>query len=221
MVEMTNETKLTPKQKKVLDFITSFSEKKGYAPSQQEIAKHFGFKSLGTVQNYLVRLERHGLLRKAWNARRGMEVIPSTTTEPVTGSSPAESAERTVPLPLVGEVAAGYPIEVIEDHQSIDVPSTLIQNGEHIALRVRGDSMIEDGILNEDVVIIKKQASAFNGQTVVALVDNEATIKRFYHRGENIELHPANSAYQPMVFGRESGLRIEGVLVGLIRQYNT
>ncbi|MBN20367.1 MAG: repressor LexA [Bdellovibrionaceae bacterium] len=204
---------LTPKQKDVLQFIQKFDQENGYAPSQAEIAKHFGFKSLGTVQNYLVRLERHGFLKKTLNARRGMEVVDPRPT-------PTSTAEA-VPLPLVGRVAAGYPIEAVEVADTIDVPATLLKKkGEHFVLKVAGDSMIEDGILDGDFVVIKKQEEAKNGETIVALINNEATIKRYQNKDSKIRLLPANSQYEPIVIDQMRDplhFKIEGILVGLIR----
>ena len=225
---------LTPKQKELLDFIQGYSNENGYAPSQQEIASHFQFKSLGTVQNYLVRLERQGVLHKSLNARRGMQVLPSPSLpREQTGSE----RSGTVPLPLVGRVAAGRPIEAILSHQSVDVPASLLtRQGEHFALQVSGDSMINDGILNGDTVVIRKQSEARNGQTVVALVNNEATIKRYYRRhttddraSAKIELHPANPAYEPLIIesmvdpdsGSTPDFQIAGILVGLIRRVDS
>jgi len=194
---------LTPKQKKILDFIESFSSREGYPPSQQEIAKAFGFRSLGTVQNYLVRLEREELLARDWNARRGMKVI-----------RPKESR---LELPLVGMVAAGRPIEAIETPDTIEVPGSMIGAGENFVLKVQGDSMVGDGILDGDYVVVRKQSTAENNQTVVALIRGEATVKRFYRKGSTIELHPANPAMQPIVVSSEESFRIEGVVVGVIR----
>lgn len=194
---------LTPKQKKVLDFIRSFSSRAGYAPSQQEIAAAFGFRSLGTVQNYLVRLERQGFLARDWNARRGMRVLASEGKE--------------TELPLAGMVAAGKPIEAVESPGMIEVPASMVGRGENYALRVQGDSMIGDGILDGDLVVVRKQANAENGQTVVALIRGEATVKRFYRHGNRIELHPANSALQPILIENEESFRIDGVVVGVIR----
>lgn len=207
---------LTPKQQDILRYIQESSLKKGYAPSQQEIAKHFGFRSLGTVQNYLVRLERGGYLKKAWNARRGMQVLPQPQE-----SSQDFNQSGSVPLPLVGAVAAGRPIEAIEQRETLDVPVSMLGRGEHVVLRVKGDSMIGDGILDGDFVVIRKQQMAMNGQTVVALVHNEATIKRFYHRGSRIELQAANPSYDPLIVDsmvENPDFKIEGVMVGLIRR---
>jgi repressor LexA len=194
---------LTPKQKKILDFIQFHSEREGYPPSQQEIARAFGFRSLGTVQNYLVRLEREGLLARDWNARRGLQVIRPRASN--------------FELPLVGTVAAGKPIEAIETPDSIEVPASMVGPGENFVLRVKGDSMIGDGILDGDYVVVRKQSNAESGQTVVALIGSEATVKRLQRKGRRIELHPANPAMTPIVVEDEESFRIEGVVVGVIR----
>ncbi len=194
---------LTPKQKKILDFIENFTAHEGCPPSQQEIAKAFGFRSLGTVQNYLVRLEREGFLAKEWNARRGMRVL--------------RPKMNGFELPLAGTVAAGKPIEAIENPDTIEVPSSMVGQGKNFVLRVQGDSMVGDGILDGDFVVVRKQANAESGQTVVALIKGEATVKRFYRKGKRIELHPANPAMSPILLEDEESFRIEGVVVGVIR----
>jgi len=194
---------LTPKQKRILEFITSFTDREGHPPSQQEIARAFGFRSLGTVQNYLVRLEREGSLARDWNARRGMRVLQPQASE--------------IELPLVGTVAAGKPIEAIETPDSIEVPRSMVGSGENFVLRVQGDSMIGDGILDGDYVVVRKQTDAENGQTVVALIRGEATVKRFYRKGAAIELHPANPAMTPIRVADDESFRIVGVVVGVIR----
>ncbi|HKL26046.1 MAG TPA: transcriptional repressor LexA [Desulfuromonadales bacterium] len=194
---------LTPKQKKILDFIQSFADRQGYPPSQQEIADTFGFRSLGTVQNYLVRLEREGVLRKEWNARRGMRVLRP-------GRTGAE-------LPLAGLVAAGKPIEAIENPDTIDVPASMLGDGKNFVLRISGDSMVGEGILDGDYVVVRKQAAAENGQVVVAIVGNEATVKRFFRKNGRIELQPANPAMTPILVEDPDSFRVEGVVVGVIR----
>jgi repressor LexA len=194
---------LTPKQKAVLDFILAHTEREGYAPSQQEIARAFGLRSLGTVQNYLVRLEREGVLRRDWNARRGLKVL-----------RPQGAA---LELPLAGTVAAGKPIEAIATPDTIEVPPSMVGAGENFVLRVRGDSMVGDGILDGDYVVVRKQQQAESGQTVVALIDGEATVKRLAKKGATVELRPANPAMQPIVVAADADFRIEGVVVGVIR----
>jgi repressor LexA len=211
---------LTPKQKAILDFIHEFGAKNGFSPSQQEIAKNFGFKSLGTVQNYLVRLESQGALRKTWNGKRAMEVVKPKASAPSVASATVP-LPLLVALPLLGRVAAGRPIEAIQNDETIEVPASMIKTGNHFVLRVTGDSMIEDGILGGDYVVIKSQKVANNGQTVVALLGNEATIKRYYKKSDRIELHPANPAYQPLIIDSlvdTQEFKIEGVMVGLIRK---
>jgi repressor LexA len=194
---------LTPKQKKILDFIEDFTTHEGFPPSQQEIAKAFGFRSLGTVQNYLVRLEREGFLARDWNARRSMRVL--------------RPRGNSFELPLAGIVAAGKPIEAVETPDTIEVPSSMAGPGENFVLRVQGDSMIGDGILDGDYVIVRKQAAADSGQTVVALIRGEATVKRFYLKEKRIELRPANPAMSSIFVEDEESFRIEGVVVGVIR----
>lgn len=194
---------LTPKQKRILDFIENYLTANGYAPSQQEIARAFGFRSLGTVQNYLVRLEREGVLSRDWNARRG--------------TRPTRTKGSEIELPLAGLVAAGKPIEAIETPDTIEVPSSMVGSGDNIVLKVQGTSMIGDGILDGDYIVVRKQLQAENGQTVVAMIDGEATVKRFYRKGSRIELHPANPTMTPILVENEETFRIEGVVIGVIR----
>lgn len=234
---------LTPKQKLFLEFLQLFEARNGYAPSQQEIATHFGFKSLGTVQDYLKRLEEVGALKKTWNARRSTELMPkaaaqisttATTTNPHELSEPGSRARSPLPLPvsfsipLLGRVAAGRPIEATSQaHRELEIPPSLIPARFHqdaYALEVRGDSMIEDGIFDGDYVILKKQSHAENGQTVVGLLNgSEATIKRYQKRAGRIELHAANEKYKPIVVSEEDAgahaFRIEGILLALFRKY--
>jgi repressor LexA len=197
-------SRLTPKQKRVLEFIHGYSERHGCAPTQQEIAVEFGFRSLGTVQNYLVRLETHGLLRRPWNAKRALEVI--------------RPERARYALPLLGWVAAGRPIEAVVSDDELDVPPSMLGRGEHFVLRVQGDSMVEDGILDRDYLVVRRQASADDGQTVVALVDGGATVKRFHRRGGEVELRPANRALGSIRVRSGQDFRVEGVVVGVIRR---
>ena len=241
---------LTPKQKKLLDYLVSFEKKRGYMPSQQEIAQHFGYSSLGTVQNYLVRLEQQGFLAKDWNARRGLRLVAPvaaeasagpaslshktriaasstpTTSTPTSGSRsyPAASLDSstTATLPLLGRVAAGRPIEAVETgYEEVEVPSSFLgKNGGTFVLKVVGDSMIGDGILEGDYLIVKKAKSAMNGQTVVALLNNEATVKRYHKKGHRVELHAANPKYAPIVVESlvdTDYFRVEGIVVGVLR----
>lgn len=194
---------ITPKQKRLLDYIRDFAEARGYGPSQQEIAARFGFRSLGTVQNYLVRLERQGFLNRKWNAKRALALV--------------ESEPAGAELPLAGFVAAGRPIEAVSSPGSVEVPPSMLRRGENFALRVRGDSMVGDGILDGDLVVVCRRATAENGQTVVALVDGGATVKHFHRIGGRIELRSANPTVPTLVVEDGREFHIEGVVVGVIR----
>ena len=195
--------RLTPKQKRVLEFIRDYSRARGYAPTQQEIARRFGFRSLGTVQNYLTRLEREGLIRRRWNGKRALQVV--------------DPEHAGMEVPLLGYVAAGRPIEAVETPDTTEVPSGMLRAGEHFVLRVRGDSMVDEGILDGDYVVVRRQATAGNGEIVVALVDGEATVKRLRRCGDRVELCPANEAMEPIPVGPGQALSIVGRVVGVIR----
>jgi len=207
---MNKDAQLTPKQIQVLHFIQNFWNENGYAPTQSEIAKNFGFQSLGTVQNYLVRLQKQGVLEKTWNGKRQLRLVARNTTK--------ESTE----LPLLGEVAAGRPIEAIERPDTFEVPSSMLRKGEHYVLRVKGDSMVGDGILEGDYIVVCRKNSAVNGETVVALLGNDVTVKRYYLKNKRVELHSSNPAYRPIVVDKDKarrGFAIEGIVVGVIRKF--
>jgi repressor LexA len=195
---------LTKKQKEVLDFITDYVRENNFSPTQKEIQENFGFKSLGSVQDYIKYLTQGGYLQNDSHSVRGL--------------MPATVQQNTEEIPLLGNVAAGVPIEAIENTNMISVPTHMLGRGTHYALRVQGESMIEEGILSGDVAIIKHQTQAENGQIVVAVIDNETTLKRFYKKAKQIELHPANKTMKPIVV-KDRECEIRGLLVGLIRTY--
>lgn len=201
---------LTKKQKQVLDYIVEYIEENEYSPTQMEIKDHFGFKSLGSVQDYIRYLKNAGYLENDPNSVRGLK--------PVDPEAETSSNENVLQIPLHGKVAAGNPIEAMEGTEYIDVPSHMIRKGNHYALTISGESMIEDGILDGDVIVVKEQNNASNGDTVVAVIDNEATVKRYYKKSNAIELHPANSSMKPIIV-KGGNFQIKGVLVGLIRAY--
>ncbi len=199
---------LTKKQKLVLDFIQAYWSDHGFSPTQVEIQQHFGFRSLGSVQDYIRYLTKDGYLQNDPNAPRGLRL-------PVT-----PLIETTFEIPLLGTIAAGLPIEVIETPETLTLPSSLISNtGKHFALSVQGQSMIDEGILDGDTVIIKEQKHAHNGQTVVAIHNQEATLKKYFQKAQHIELHPANPSMQPFIVQPEDAFEIRGILVGLYRHY--
>jgi repressor LexA len=210
---------LTKKQKEVYDYILSYNQQNGYAPTQKEIKEHFQLKSFGSVQRYIKYLTQSGLLETDWNARRGLKALAVPDQEMAQNDTNLTDNNG---IPLLGDVAAGDPIEALENPtEFISVPPQLMRkNGRYFALKVRGDSMIEDGILEEDYVVCRQQENAQQGQTVVAVVDGEATLKRYYKHSDHIELRPANQRLRPFKITSESGeLRIAGVMVGLVRLY--
>ena len=198
---------LTARQKEIYEFIRDYIARKGEAPTYQEIGRALRIRSTNAVAKHLKTLETKGYLQSPWGNRKRALTL-------------AEHGSPSLTLPLLGTVAAGKPIEPIEGSEKIEIPRSLLGGGENFALKVRGDSMIDDGIRDGDVVIVKRQATAANGQTVVALVDGEATVKRFYRHGRRVELRPANPALTP-VFLEEGAAECEirGVVIGLIRKF--
>ena len=280
---------MTPKQKRVLDFIVSFAERHGFQPSQQEIASGCGFGSLGTVQHYLRALEKDGHLTRQWNAKRGLQLAnppcppfakggtqglaqhlvgknapgstgfpeepstnPGVERQPLTegqaerqpfteggverqpfteggveqqpftkGGSLQTSALAPIigmELPLVGIVAAGRPVQAFQLADAIEVPSAMAGPG-NVVYEVRGDSMVEMGIMDGDYVAVHPQAVAETGQTVIAEVNGSITIKKYVRKGNSIQLLPANSAMSPILVTEDDEFHIRGVLVGSMRFY--
>ncbi|MBW2285960.1 MAG: transcriptional repressor LexA, partial [Deltaproteobacteria bacterium] len=196
-----------PKQKKFLAYISQYAAEWGRSPSFDEIRAHFGFTSYNTVTTYLKILERKGYVRRPSekNQKRAIEVI-----------SPVET--RRFEFPLLGKVAAGKPIEAVEDVNAVEVPPSMTANGDHFVLQVKGDSMRDDGILDGDFIVVRRQPSAENGETVVALIDNEATVKKYYTHGDHVELRPAHTGMAPLRV-RQGAFRIQGKVVGVLRYY--
>lgn len=214
---------LTKKQHEVYQYIKEYSKKKGYAPTQREIKEHFNLKSYGSVQRYLKYLKDADLLTTDWNAKRGLTLMDGEDNGKRSSqkSSPASDIPHELEIPLLGDVAAGNPIEALENPtEHLSVPSGLIQKkGQYFALRIQGESMIEDGILDGDYAIIRAKNQAGPGQTVVAVVDGEATLKKFFKKKNHIELHPANHTMEPIIVEGHQDLKIVGELAGLIRLY--
>lgn len=198
---------LTRRQREVYDFIREFLAERGYSPSLEEIKARFGLSSVATVHKHIQRLVEKGYLRKVWNRSRSVEPV-----EP--------PSSHTVALPLLGTVAAGAPIEALEVEETIEVPRDLVPGrAPCFALRVRGDSMIEEQICDGDFVIVEGRPEASDGETVVALLGgSDATLKKFYRRGAKVRLQPANASMQPIdVPARD--VEIRGVVRGLLRRY--
>ncbi|HEU6450113.1 MAG TPA: transcriptional repressor LexA [Gemmatimonadaceae bacterium] len=200
---------LTKRQREILNYLSAYAEENGYAPSFEEIARQFNYNSLATVHEHLSNLERKGYIKRAFNESRAIEILPS------------EATPRAVELPLLGSVAAGLPIEAIEVDETVHVPENLVRRpGGHYVLRVRGNSMIDEQIRDGDFVVINERRSVDDGETVIALIDNSAaTVKKFYReRDGRIRLQPANETMSP-IYVHENDVTIQGVVVGVMRQY--
>jgi len=199
--------KLTEKQKEFLGFISRYRDEWGQAPSFVEICSHFGFNSNNTVTTYLKILERKGYVRlpDMKNQKRAVEVI-----------NPVEA--KRFELPLLGKVAAGRPIEAVEQADVIEVPPSMLGRGDHFVLEVRGFSMEEEGIMDGDFVVVRRQSRAEQGETVVAVINNEATVKKYYRNKDHVELRPAHEGMESIRV-KEGDMRIEGKVVGVIRYY--
>ncbi len=198
---------LTPKQMSLHDFLARFHQKNGYAPTIAEIQEHFQLSSPATVHEQLAALEREGLIRRQKYVQRGIELL-----QPVSASGEYE-------IPLLGVVAAGLPIEAILTRETVTVIPDLY-TPRRFALRVRGDSMRDEQIADGDLIVVEPVENARNGETVVALVDDsEATVKKIYHERTHIRLQPANENFKPIIVKPPHRVRVQGVVVGLIRRY--
>lgn len=194
---------LTKKQKEIYDFIKSYIKKHDYAPSYREIGGHFGLSSVATVAGYIETLKEKEYLTAEENMARSLQLTPRWD-------------ERTFSVPLLGTIAAGEPIEAIRTNETIDIPAGM-RGPKVFALRVRGDSMLDEGIYDNDYVIIEPTNNPKNGDIVVSLVDNEnVTLKRFFKEKDHIRLQPANSKYRPM---RVKKVVIQGKVRGIIRRF--
>jgi repressor LexA len=198
---------LTPKQKEILDFIRAYRQKRGLSPTQREICEEFGYSSFGTLQKHIKLLLEKGVLVRDWNKRRSLVLAEE--------NKPAGAVE----LPLAGRIAAGQPIEPEPERETVAVPDVLTRKGQNYVLRVNGSSMIDDGIHDGDFVVVNRREKASNGEMVAALLNGEATLKRFYREADGrIRLQPANERMSP-IWVAEGDLKVQGVVVGLMRKY--
>ncbi len=198
---------LTKRQREILDFLSEFIEQHGYAPSLEEVGRRFGLSSLATVHKHLTNLQEKGFIKRAWNRSRSVELVPTRT------------GSRALELPLLGNVAAGVPIEAVVSSETVAVPEDFVGKSDTYALRVRGNSMIEEQIRDGDVVIIEDRNTADNGEMVIALLDGaDVTLKKFYRENGRVRLQPANATVKPIMVEVDQ-LQIQGVVVGVIRKY--
>ncbi len=200
---------LTKRQREILTYLGSYSNRNGFAPSFEEIAEEFNYNSLATVHEHLSNLERKGYIKRSYNESRAIEILPSHV-------HPAA-----VELPVMGSVAAGMPIEAVAGGESLSVPDSFLRkSGSHYVLKVRGQSMIDAHINDGDFVVVNERQSADNGEMVIAMMHgNAATVKKFYReRDGRIRLQPANETMEPL-YVHENDISIQGVVVGVLRRF--
>ena len=230
---------LTSKQQQLLMYIKQHLDKGGVSPSFEEMKEALDLKSKSGIHRLISALEERGFIRRLPNRARALEIVKLPDGAAVTAAvsdnvaefkpkAPAAQPPRAMPIaandvieiPLHGRIAAGVPIEAMEGTTMLPVPAALLGSGDHYALEVSGDSMVEAGIFDGDFALIQRTETARDGQIVVALIDeNEATLKYFRKEGRNIRLDPANSAYEPQIYDANQ-VRIQGRLAGLLRRYH-
>ena len=208
---------LTKKQVELLNYITNFIKKNKISPSYDEMRNNLNLKSKSGIHRIISALEEREFIRRLPNRARAIELIRKP--EDITNET-SINLNKTVDLPIYGKIAAGTPIEAISNtDSSITIPSDMINKGEHYALKISGDSMINKGINDEDIAIIRKTKLANNGEIVVALIDNEeATLKSFKKTNTSIVLSPANDLYESKSYN-SNRVQVQGILVGIIRKY--
>lgn len=204
------------KTKAIFDFILAFTDEHGYQPSVREIAANTKIKSTSTVFYHLGKLEKAGLLKKCDSKNRAMEIIGRQSGQMKSpAESDAENDGHFVEIPIVGKIAAGYPILAVENiSDTVKLPDSVFSGSSLFFLKVSGDSMVNAGILDGDLIAVNKQETADNGDIVVAMIDDEATVKRFFREKDHIRLQPENDKYEPIL---SRDVAVLGRVVGLIR----
>ncbi len=206
-IRYTSRMSVTRRQREVLDFIISFVQRNGYSPSYEEIARGLELRSLATVHKHISNLQKKGLLQRSHNRSRSIDIVPQR--------SKSRSSDT---LPLLGRIAAGFPVEAAEVAETISL-NDIIGAREVFALQVRGDSMRDEHIMDGDYVLIEKAQTAREGEIIVALVrGSETTLKRYYLEGEMVRLQPSNAEMQPILIPA-SQLAIQGRVLGMMRKY--
>lgn len=199
---------ITTRQRQILQYIVQHIDMRGYPPTVREIGEAVNLSSSSTVHAHLRTLEDAGLIKRDAVLTRAIKPLPSMQTKPTT--------QKTISLPVLGRIAAGRPLLAVEDAEEMfPLPNDFLSGGEGFMLRVKGESMIDDGIKEGDLVVVRKQQNADNGDVVVAMLDNEATVKHFYRENGRVRLQPANSAMDPIY---ADNVQIIGKVVGLVRR---
>jgi repressor LexA len=204
---------ITRRQREVYDYISEFVTKNGYSPSFDEIGKGLGLSSLATVHKHISNLEKKGLLTRDYNRSRSIDLVA-----PKGRLKQSMAVNTAMVLPLLGRIAAGQPIEAVQNPETISL-ADFVRSKEVFVLEVRGDSMQDEHILSGDYVLVEKAKTAHNGDIVVALVDEtDATLKRFYREGDNIRLQPSNATMKPIIVPAAT-VAIQGRVIGVLRKY--
>lgn len=204
---------ITKRQREVYDFISDFVQKNQYSPSFEEIREGLGLNSLATVHKHVTNLEKKALLTRDYNRSRSIDLLP-----PKGRLKQAMSVNTTMVLPLLGRIAAGQPIEAVQNPETISL-ADFVRSKDVFVLEVRGESMQDEHILSGDYVLVEKAKTAHNGDIVVALVEGtDATLKRFYREGDNIRLQPSNATMKPIIVPAAS-VELQGRVIGVLRKY--
>lgn len=201
---------LTKKQKQMLDYIREFADEYGYAPTFREIMDGLNYSSVATVAQHIDNLVTKGFLYKRNNEARSIQLVETDIDTASMGS-----------LPIMGMIAAGSPITTIDNpNETLQVPDLLVKSDTSYVLKVQGDSMIEDGILDGDYIVVRENRTPKDGDVVVAMIDGEsATLKHFFREDGRIRLQPANSAYEPIYVESDQAFEVQGVVTGVVRSY--
>jgi repressor LexA len=209
---------LTRRQKQVYDFISSFVDRNGYSPSFEEIAEGLGLSSLATVHKHITNLEEKGLLRRDYNRSRSIDLLKPRGAMKQSLAVAAAAASNGMSLPLMGRIAAGRPLEAMENPESISL-ADFTRSKEVYVLQVAGESMQDEHIVDGDYVLVEKTNAARDGEIVVALVNgSDATLKRIYSEGETVRLQPSNATMQPIMVPAAS-VQVQGRVIGVLRKY--
>jgi repressor LexA len=204
---------ITRRQRQLYDFISEFVQKNGYSPSYEEIRVALGLNSLATVHKHVSNLEKKGLLTRDYNRSRSIDLL-----QPKGRLKQAMSVNTAMVLPIMGRIAAGQPIEAVQNPETISL-ADFVRSKEVFVLEVSGQSMQDEAILDGDYVLVERAKTAHNGDIVVALVDStDATLKRFYREGDNIRLQPSNTAMKPIIVPA-AAVEIQGRVIGVLRKY--
>ncbi|HXP46178.1 MAG TPA: transcriptional repressor LexA [Terriglobales bacterium] len=206
---------ITKRQREIYDFIAGFVAERGYSPSFEEIGDGTGLSSLATVHKHVTNLEKKGLLKRDYNRSRSIDVLPPRGA---LKKSMEVAASTAMELPLMGRIAAGRPVEALQNPETISL-ADFTRSKEVFVLQVKGDSMQDEAILDSDYILVEKTSAVRNGEIVVALVDGmESTLKRIFKEGDKVRLQPSNAAMQPVIVSA-AAVQVQGRVIGVLRKY--